>query len=356
MASEQQEMNLGGDARRRNEATRALRAPSEPLRTRVLNVLRTTFALAGVGLLALLVRDVGPEELLAVLKEAAPWLPLVVALELARLATEALGTWLALGKRASAVPLGTLARAQLISTAVASLAPAGRATGEVAKAALFSRYTGEATAMAAAATAQAASLVATGLVSVPCAVAAYLMTGASGLTLALGAHAVLLVLLGTGMRAGMRARRLGAWLRRHSRRFAPHAERFQESARSTGLLPPRPIVALVVGRGVQVVQYATLAVAVGIDTTVVEALFAQGLNLVALAVGSLVPGQLGVSDGVFTLAAEAFGTTPAKAMSIALVAHVLQVLFVLVGVFTPMVWKQRSEPVSAPSPSGRGLG
>ncbi|MGZ3457666.1 MAG: hypothetical protein ACXU86_04090 [Archangium sp.] len=94
-------------------------------------------------------------------------------------------------------------------------------------------------------------------------------------------------------------------------------------------------------------QYGTLAVAVGIDTTAVEALVAQGLNLVALAVGTLVTGQFGVSDGAFALSARAFGTTTAKAMSIALLAHALQVLFVLLGSLTPLVWKAR-----APRPHG----
>ena len=68
-------------------------------------------------------------------------------------------------------------------------------------------------------------------------------------------------------------------------------------------------------------------------------LFAQGLNLVALAVGALVPGQLGVSDGAFALSAKTLGTTTAKAMSIALLAHAMQVLFVLVGSLLPLLWK-----------------
>ncbi|PTL85087.1 hypothetical protein DAT35_04660 [Vitiosangium sp. GDMCC 1.1324] len=317
------------------------------MRARLQAVLRPAFAVLGLGVLVLLIRDVGAKELEEVLSRAAPWLPLVLLLEAARLSLDALATWVAYGSRAREVPFRAMLRAQLISTTVASLAPAGRTAGEAMKAALLSRYTGGATATAAAATSQAASLVSGGLSSIPCALAAYVLTGASWLTLALGVHTVVLVLVGTGMRAGMRARRLGAWLKCRCHRLAPHTETFQESARRDRLLPARPIVATFLGRAIQVVQYGTLAVAVGIDTRAVQALVAQGLNMVALAVGSLVPGQFGVSDGAFALSAKIFGTTTAKAMSIALLAHAMQVLFVLVGSLTPLVWKV---PDPAPQP------
>ncbi|HYO52715.1 lysylphosphatidylglycerol synthase transmembrane domain-containing protein [Archangium sp.] len=331
MGSERQEWSVGVPL-----------AEHKPVRARMRAVLRPAFSVLGVALLVLLVQDVGTEELGKVLSRAAPWLPLVLALEAARLWLDAVATWVAYGSRTRDVPFRSMIRAQLISAAVSNVAPAGRAAGEATKAALLSPYTGGATAMAAAATSQAASLVSGGLISIPCALAAYLLTGASWLTLALGVHTVVLVLVGLGMRAGMRARKLGAWLKQRFHRFAPHTETFQESARDGGLLPTRPIVATFLGRTLQVVQYGTLAVAVGIDTTAVEALVAQGLNLVAMAVGALVPGQFGVSDGAFAMSARAFGTTTAKAMSIALLTHVMQVLFVLVGSLTPLVWKART--------------
>ena len=114
------------------------------------------------------------------------------------------------------------------------------------------------------------------------------------------------------------------------------------------MLPARPILATLLGRVLQVVQYGILAVAVGIDTTAVKALVALGLSLVSEAVG--MPGQLGVSDGVFALSAKVFGTTTAKAMSIALLEHVIQVLFVLLGSLTPLVWKAQ-----VPRPQGLSL-
>ncbi|KFA91124.1 lysylphosphatidylglycerol synthase domain-containing protein [Archangium violaceum] len=285
-----------------------------PLGARALAVLHPVCAVLGVALLAMLVQRAGAEELGRELSRAAPWLPLVLLLEVARLLLDALATRVAYGSRAREVPWRCMLRAQLIGTAVSSVAPTGRASGEAAKAALLGQYTGGATALAAAATSQAASLVSGGLLCLLGAFAAYLRTGASWLTLVLGVHALVLLLMGLGMHAGVKGR-------------TPP--------------PARALLAALLGRTLQVVQYGLLAMAVGIDTTAVEALIAQGLHLVSLAVGALVPGQLGVREGAFALSAGAFGTTPARAMSIALLAHGTQGLFVLIGSLTPLVWKVR---------------
>lgn len=293
----------------------SLGALTMPLEARVLAVLHPVCAVLGVALLAMLVQHAGPEELGRLLSHAAPWLPLVLLLEVARLSLDAVATWVAYGHRAREVPWRSMLRAQLISTAVSSVSPTGRASGEAAKAALLGQYTGGATAMAAAATSQAASLVSSALVCLPCAFAAYLRTGVSWLTLVLAVHALVLLLVGLSMHTGPYGR---AWP------------------------PARPLMATLLGRTLQVVQYGILAMAVGIDTSVVEALIAQGLHLVSLAVGALVPGQFGVRDGAFALSAGAFGTTPARAMSIALLAHGTRGLFVLIGSLTPLVWKVRA--------------
>lgn len=290
----------------------SLGARAMPLEARVLAVLHPVCAVLGVALLAVLVQRAGAEELGRLMSRAAPWLPLVLLLEVARLSLDAVATRMAYGSRAREVPWPCMLRAQLIGTAVASVAPAGRASGEATKAALLSRYTGGATALAAAATSQAASLVSSGLVCLGGAVAASVRTGASWLTLVLGVHALVLLLLGGGMHAGLHGR---------------------------ALPPARPLVATFLARTLQAVQYGTLALAVGIDTTVVEALIAQGLHLVSLAVGALVPGEFGVREGAFALSAGAFGTTPARAMSVALLAHGTQGVFVLLGSLLPLVWK-----------------
>ncbi|MCC6558269.1 MAG: flippase-like domain-containing protein [Polyangiaceae bacterium] len=308
---------------------------------RAVGAARVLFAAAGVVALVVLVRSAGPAALAASLARAAPWLPPVIAIEVVRVSMDAVATYFALGRRARALPVAVLARAQLIGAAVSAVAPAGRTAAEATKAALIAPWTGMPAATAAAATSQASTLVSTGLASIPCAWAAYALTGGSALTIALVAHAVLLVLGGAGLRALMRARRAGRWLERRSARLGRGAASFQESAREAPIIAPRPTAALLVGRLLQVAQYAILARAAGVDASAVRALFAQGLNLISLATGSLVPGQVGVSEGTFVLSAHALGTTEAKAMTIALLAHVVQVVFVPIGTITPMVWRAR---------------
>jgi hypothetical protein len=322
-------------------------------RQRLAGALRPVFALVGLGMLGLLVRQAGPRELGAVLAGAAAWLPWVALLELGRQGLDALATCTSYGAAAGRVPLRVLARAQLVGTAVSSMAPAGRAAAEATKAALLSPYMGGCKATVAAATSQSASLAAGGLISFPCALASYLLTGLSLFTVAMLAHGVLLLALSAGVRALMRAERPAAWLARRFHRWASHAERFQVTARCGALVPWRPALAFLGSRVLQVGQYAVLTHAVGIDTSLVQALFSQGLYLCALAVGSLVPGQVGVSDGAFALAAGVLDTTAARAMSVALLGHVVQLVFVVAGALTPLVWRAPAPRPAAPAPECR---
>lgn len=347
------EMSLAQPAAVAAVAVPAVPAVSGGWRKRLPVLLRPFFAVAGLGMLALLVRKAGPGELASALASAAPWLPWVVLLELGRQCMDATATRLSYGPAARNVPAGALMRAQLIGTAVSSMAPAGRAAAEATKAALLSPHMGGATATAAAATSQAGSLAAGGLISFPCALASYLLTGMSLFTVAMLVHGVLLVGLSAGLRACMRAQRLGTWMVRRCRRWASHAGQFQESARQGALLPGGPMLAFLGSRVLQVAQYAVLTHAVGIDTSLVQALFSQGLYLCALAVGSLVPGQVGVSDGAFAMAAGVLDTTAARAMSVALLGHVVQLLFVVTGALTPLVWRAPAPRPAAPAPACR---
>lgn len=315
------------------------------IRTRALGALRYALAAAGIIAVVLLVRDAGPAALLEVLRGAAKWIPLIVLLEVMRIAADATATWLALGRRVRAVPIRVLARAQLIGTAVGSLAPAGRTAAEATKAALIAPWSGGASATAAAATVQAATLLAGSLISLPCAWAAWALTGPSLITVALLVHAAALFALGAGMRLCMRAQRVGRWLARRQR-IAHGAATFQRTARESAVLAPGPTAALLTGRVIQVAQYGLIVHAAGISVTTTQALFSQGLNLISLAVGALVPGQLGVSEGAFVLSSAALGTTGAKAMSIAVLAHLVQVMMIPIGALTPLVWKARRPPAS----------
>ena len=136
-------------------------------------------------------------------------------------------------------------------------------------------------------------------------------------------------------------------------RAALHAEAFHDVAREAGVVPTTPLFALTVGRALQIVQFGVLAHAVGVDVTLSRALLAQGVNLVALALGVLVPGQIGATEGAFAVSAEALGASVAAAMSIALLSHALQVVGILVGSLTPLLWRLKSEAVWAPPVDAR---
>jgi hypothetical protein len=106
---------------------------------------------------------------------------------------------------------------------------------------------------------------------------------------------------------------------------------FREQASESGLFAAGPTTALFVGRSFQVIQFGLAANAVGIDSGFLHAMAAQGVNLVASAVGVLVPAGIGATDAAFTLAARMLGTTLEKAMSLALLVRCTQLLWTAIG-------------------------
>ena len=65
----------------------------------------------------------------------------------------------------------------------------------------------------------------------------------------------------------------------------------------------------------QAAHFAVLMLAVGLDPTVVGALAAHGVYLVIAAIGVMVPGQLGASEGGFSAASESLGWTAAQGLA-----------------------------------------
>ena len=304
------------------------------------SLVRAGFGVAGVVVLVLLVRSAGKDALLEALTPTLPWLPALLVLDFMRILADAHATHLAYGDRRSAIPLARLLRAQLVANAVTYLAPAGRAAAEATKAAMLARFTSWPEATAAAALMQALALYGGAVISVPCVVAAAWILGPGHeLTLLIGAQAIGVMGTGLAVRFAARSRGITDFLGRRFRRVESAAQDFHRTSLGSSVVPLRPLVSVSVGRAMQVAQYAILAHAVGVDVTLGRALLAQGVNMVALAVGVLVPGQLGATDGAFALAADALSTTMPRALAIALVAHVLQVIWIVVGSLTPTVWR-----------------
>lgn len=292
---------------------------------------RFAFGLAGAVGLVLIIRHVGPRLLLATLRPAWKYLPALVALELLRMGCEAAASYLAFGSHASRIPKRALVRANVIGQAIANLAPAPRVVNETIKATILAPYAGAGPAASVGFVNQAATLLAVGLFSFPCAIAIFMLEGASLWFWACLVHGVVLVGSGIGFRAVTKAHGPGRWLVKRFPRLTAPAAAFREHASEVSLWAWGPTAALSVNRGFQALQYFVAARAVGIDAGFLEAMAAQGVNLVASAVGVFVPAGLGTTDGAFTLAAAMLKTTTAKATALALLMRCMQVVWLLIG-------------------------
>jgi hypothetical protein len=317
---------------------------------------RVALAIAGAALLAGIVRSVGFDAVVEALGPALRWLPLLCALELLRYGCETLASAIAFGPLASRIPLATLFRAHVIGSALSAFAPAPRMVNETIKVGLLAPHAGGAAATSVGFINQAATLIAVGLFSIPCGAAILALGGASTWFWASLIHAVTLVSSGVVLQAVTRADAPGRWLVRKIPRLGERAAAFRAHASRTGLFAVGPTSALVLGRCVQAVQFGCAARAVGIDVGAVGAMAAEGVNLLAAAVGVLVPGGIGTSDGAFTLAAGLLGTAAARATSLALLMRCVQLLWVPVASVMALVGRReravtagrRSKPPSDP--------
>jgi hypothetical protein len=291
---------------------------------------RVALALAGLALIAYFVRGAGPSRVAEVLLRAGPWLPLIVLLEVAQPTTDVIALRYLLGKDASKVPLSTWARSSAISYAMMSLVPAGRVAGEVTRAALIASHVGAARAASASARMQSAYMFANGVLSAAaCTVAAAWLGRTNVLTLLLLGNTTMMFVLSSALLAILWHGRVGRWLDTLRRRFvkvseAPPALESAEERR----VPWKPAIIASVGRASQTLQYGIILHAVGGAASVHGAFLAHGIHLVGATAGDMVPNQLGVIDGVYKTFAEVLGFagTPERALSIAFVAHITQLL------------------------------
>jgi uncharacterized membrane protein YbhN (UPF0104 family) len=254
------------------------------------------------------------------------------------------------------VPIPRLFMGQLVAHAMLNVAPGGRAAAEVTKAALIAPWVGGAEAAGAATMMQAATFVGVGLMSAACAAGAWATSGTSTLFWLLLANVALLLTLGVGMRVLLRSPRAVGWMIRRLPERHQHLERFRDAARAGDLFAFQPAFFLFLGMGCQVLQMRVLAGAVGATATMAGAFAAQGVHLVTASLAQFVPGQLGAREAAFALAAQTLGTTPARAATMAIVAHLSQLALASIGFVTLLAWRRRARPhpPAATPLAGRG--
>jgi hypothetical protein len=295
-------------------------------------------ALIGLALIVLLVRGAGPRHVAEVLWEARAWLPIIVSLEVVQLLSDLATLSVLLGERRRDVPAGTWVRSSALAYALMILVPGGRAVGEVARVTVLAKPIGAPRAACASTQLQAAYAFAIALLSaIECAVVATSPAGRSPLPILLAGNSLLMATLSAGLLAILWDARAGRWLDRMRRRFLPASKDSAPLDEATRRRWPwRAALLCTLSRTAQLVQYGVILRAVGGATGVRRAMIAHGVHLVGATFGDVVPNGLGIVDAAYrTFAAEVgFGDAPARALSIAFVAHLGQLMVATASVLT----------------------
>jgi hypothetical protein len=311
------------------------------------------FALFGAGALAAMIHHVGAGALYAILGGCVAWLPVLLLLEAVRIGGDTGATWLLYRRWGRRVPTSELVRAQLVAYPVSIMMPAGRAASEALKANVLARFVGGPRAAAVATMNQSLALFGGALVSLPCLVASLWLTGASLLSLGIAIQATVSFGAGVLLQLAVRGKRVGGFLGKRFAQRGDVAADYQAALADHPVVPLRPLAAMAVNRTAQVLQYAAIVLAIAGTTGVGQVLLAQGINMVGTSLGDLIPGQIGATDGAFALGASALGITAANAIAISILAHFVQMCWVLAGTLVPIAWRPAAsrEPVAAREPA-----
>jgi hypothetical protein len=309
----------------------------------------------GVAAVVGLVYDAGPDAVWDALVRAGIWLPVVMACEIGFVAMDVVSLRLMYGPQAKHVPASVWLRSGMMAYGIMILLPAGRAGGEVMRAASLAPYIGGARAAAGATLLQGVTLWGNTLVSVPCyAAVALAASPTSTLALLVAGNGVITALLGAALLFGARMSSIGGFLGRRIKALASHGVQFDESLRAMPRAPLLPVGAAFVGRLIQSLQYGVILLAVGGTLTAESALVAQAIHLVGAGLGDMVPNQVGVTEGFFRAFAGnlGFSDAVAQAIAIALVHRICQ--FVLAGSSLGIgaLWKPAPEPVRTLATAG----
>lgn len=315
---------------------------------------RALLSILGLAIVVYLLRGAGPGRVAGVLWQAGSWLPVILALEVLQLSSDVIVLRMLLGRAASEIPPATWVRSSAIAYAMMILVPAGRVAGEVARATVLAGHVGAPRAAAASTQLQAAYLFANGALSgAAWGVVSFWLGPRCTLALLLAGNTLLMTSISAGLIAILWHGRVGRWLEALRQRFVRSLRSPATPEPSRGKrVPWREAIVCSVSRGAQVVQYAVILRAVGGIVTVRSAFVAHGIHLVGATVGDMIPNQLGVLDGAYrTFAADlGFGADPARALSMAFVVHIAQLLCASACILATVITR-RAEPHGSEAPA-----
>jgi len=304
----------------------------------------------GVAAVGFLLWYIGLAAVLQTLREGAAYLPIVVVLEGGILACTMLALRSLYGEDRHGLGVWTLTRAGLAGYVAMSLVPAGRTVAEALRATILSRHSSGPRAAVAALQIQGSALLANGIASLCAAVAIFRAVGASPIGIGALTNAAIATGAGLLILLGGRVSRLGHHMGRIWPRIEAFGKGFDEHFSLSEPLPVRAVLWEFLGRVLQVLQYVTMVGAVGGVTGLRPALIAEGIHLTATTAGDLIPAQLGATEANFALCAHTLGLPVANAVAIALMAHLVQLFWVLAGVVTLSIWpaSKAMVPTSVP--------
>jgi hypothetical protein len=307
---------------------------------------RVLAATLGFVCLGLLIWHSDPRAVWDAVLHAPLMFPIVVALQALVVGFESWALLLLYGQRRHLIPMREVWRSSMFSFAVVVVFPFGRAVGEAARAAMLSRYVGSPLAAAAAAQIQAVTLLGNAIISIPCAIAAYLLVGTGWLFWAIIGHFAVSAGLATavivaGRHAGLAAR-LG--------RFFPGGKEWgsqvDEHLKGDQKHIAAPVMLVLLSRLVDTLQRMVLLVAVGGTFGLVHGFASEGINLVAASAGDAIPGQVGVIEMGYSIAADVLHLSRSNAVAMGLLFHLAVLVWVGLGFFAALVM--------APSPPASG--
>lgn len=278
---------------------------------------------SGLVVISLLVRSVGLDALFDVLVQAAPVLPVVLALDLAWALFETAAHYRLLGPARQALDKQLWLQGALAHYATMMILPVGRAGAETVRATVLGKQTGLVSSSTAAALIQSSTLLNNSLMSFAAFVVVVRLPEQTLLSSLLLGNAVVTLLLGALFYVSLRG---AGFLRRFRGRFdrlgkwGPEVQAQFERTRSRH---GGAFSLSFVGRSFQTLQYGVIVWAVGGIFTPATTLVAQGVHLVSTGLGDFVPNQVGVTEGAYRWFASALGleAVPEKAVAIALVAR-----------------------------------
>jgi uncharacterized membrane protein YbhN (UPF0104 family) len=276
----------------------------------------------GLALTAWLIESAGLDHVMAALREAGPWLPLVLFLEMGIVATDMFAARTLLGDAMASVPPVTWVRSALLAYASTIVLPAGRAAGEAVRTTALAPAIGFGRATGVCSRLQACVLASNAGISFVIAAIVFARGTSRALGLALVGNATGCAVLSFVVFAAASSERVAAWLKARFPKLAATRDVAPTAAGTAGNL--RATAACLVGRLIEATEYGIALQAVGGHAMPATALTAQGIHLVGAAAGDLVPNQMGVTEGAYRLFTQALGVDVARALSIALIIRIVQ--------------------------------